>query len=82
MRPAEKEYLDFARMIDDRIDQDPALRPFLARAAETSIRLATIRAAGRGFHRAALRSRTCAGARASPGSPGNSSTSGRRASTP
>src|SRR5262249_15754891 len=38
--------LDFARMIDDRIDQDPALRPFLARTAETAIRLATIRAAG------------------------------------
>jgi len=33
-------------MIDDRIDQDPALRPFFARAAETGIRLATIRAAG------------------------------------
>jgi hypothetical protein len=43
---AEKEYLDFANMIDDRIDQDPALRPFFARAAETAIRLATIRAAG------------------------------------
>ena len=43
---AEKEYLDFAHMIDDRIDQDPALRPFFARAAETGIRLATIRAAG------------------------------------
>ena len=28
-KPAEKEYLDFARMVDDRIDQDPALRPFL-----------------------------------------------------
>ena len=51
---AEKEYLDFARMVDDRIDQDPALRPFLARAAETSIRLATIRAAGRDFCDAAV----------------------------
>jgi hypothetical protein len=52
--PAEKEYLDFSRMVDDRIDQDPALRPFLARAAETSIRLATIRAAGRDFCDAAI----------------------------
>jgi len=51
---AEKEYLDFARMVDDRIDQDPALRPFLARAAETAIRLATIRAAGRRFRAATL----------------------------
>src|SRR5215471_1651840 len=51
---AEKEYLDYARMIDDRIDQDPALRPFLARAAETAIRLATIRAAGRRFRAATL----------------------------
>ena len=53
-KPAEKEYLDFARMVDDRIDQDPALRPFLARAAETAIRLATIRAAGRGFRTATV----------------------------
>jgi bifunctional DNA primase/polymerase-like protein/uncharacterized protein DUF3987 len=51
---AEKEYLDFTRMVDDRIDQDPALRPFLARAAETAIRLATIRAAGRRFRAATL----------------------------
>src|SRR5262249_10426349 len=48
-KAAEKEYLDLARMVDDRIDQDPALRPFLARAAETAIRLATIRAAGHRF---------------------------------
>ena len=53
-KPAEKEYLDFARMVDDRIDQDPALRPFLARAAETAIRLATIRAAGCGFRAATV----------------------------
>jgi hypothetical protein len=51
---AEKEYLDFTRMVDDRIDQDPALRPFFARAAETAIRLATIRAAGRRFRTATV----------------------------
>jgi hypothetical protein len=51
---AEKEYLDFARMIDDRIDQDPALRPFLIRAAETAIRLATIRAVGIGYQSATV----------------------------
>jgi len=51
---AEKEYLDFANMIDDRIDQDPALRPFFARAAETGIRLATIRAAGDRLQTAAV----------------------------
>ena len=79
---AEKEYLDFARMVDDRIDQDPALRPFFARAAETAIRLATIRAAGRGFPPRKSRSKTCTGARASPGSPGNSCTSGPKASPP
>ena len=33
-------------MIDDRIDQNPSWRPFLARTVETAIRLATIRAAG------------------------------------
>ena len=53
-KPAEKEYLDFARMIDDRIDHDPALRAFFARATETAIRLATIRAAGHGFHHAEI----------------------------
>jgi hypothetical protein len=51
---AEKEYLEFARIIDDRIDQDPALRPFLTRAAETAIRLATIRAAGVGYQSAVV----------------------------
>ena len=53
-KAAEKEYLEFARMIDDRIDQDPALRPFLTRAAETAIRLATIRAAGVGYQSAVV----------------------------
>ena len=51
---AEKEYLDFTRMVDDRIDQDPALRPFFARTAETAIRLATIRAAGYRFRTATV----------------------------
>src|SRR5262245_14401103 len=50
-KAAEKEYLEFA---DDRIDQDPALRPFLTRAAETAIRLATIRAAGVGYQSAVV----------------------------
>jgi hypothetical protein len=49
---AEKEYLDFAYMIDDRIDQNSTLRPYLSRVAETAIRLATIRAAGIGFQAA------------------------------
>jgi hypothetical protein len=51
---AQREYLDFARMVDDRINQDPALRSFLARAGETAIRLATIRAAGRRFRSATV----------------------------
>jgi hypothetical protein len=51
---AEKEYLDFARMVDDRIDQNPKLHPFFARTAETAIRLATIRAAGYRFRHAAV----------------------------
>jgi hypothetical protein len=53
-KAAEKEYLDFTRMVDDRIDQDPALRPFFARTAETAIRLATIRAAGYRFRTATV----------------------------
>src|SRR5215471_20892349 len=53
-KAAEKEYFDFARMVDDRIDQDPALHAFFARTAETAIRLATIRAAGRRFRTATI----------------------------
>jgi hypothetical protein len=51
---AEKEYLDFSRIVRDRINQDLELRGFYARAAETAIRLATIRAAGRGFRNAEI----------------------------
>jgi uncharacterized protein DUF3987/bifunctional DNA primase/polymerase-like protein len=51
---AEKEYLNFAHMIHDRIDQDPALQPFFIRTAETAVRLATIRAVGLGFRQAAV----------------------------
>jgi hypothetical protein len=40
-------YADFARMVEQHIDEHPGSAPFLARCVETSIRLATIRAAGR-----------------------------------
>jgi len=53
-KTAENEYLDFGRMIDDRIDRNPSWRPFLARTVETAIRLATIRAAGIGYQSATI----------------------------
>src|SRR5215510_6403421 len=53
-KTAENEYLDFGRMIDDRIDQNTSWRPFLARTVETAIRLATIRAAGIGYQSATI----------------------------
>jgi hypothetical protein len=40
-------YADFGRMVEDHIDEHPDSAPYLARCVETSIRLATIRAAGR-----------------------------------
>jgi hypothetical protein len=40
-------YADFARMVEDHIDEHPSSAPYTARCVETSIRLATIRAAGR-----------------------------------
>jgi hypothetical protein len=40
-------YTDFSRMVGDQIDEHPDSAPYLARCVETSIRLATIRAAGR-----------------------------------
>jgi hypothetical protein len=40
-------YADFGRMVEQHIDEHPGEAPYLARCAETSIRLATIRAAGR-----------------------------------
>ena len=40
-------YQDFSRMLDTRMDADPAIKPYIARCSEIAIRLATIRAAGR-----------------------------------
>ena len=49
---AEQEFTDFTRMVDDYVEQQSHLHPYLMRAAETAIRLATIRAAGRSFQSA------------------------------
>jgi len=51
---ARREYLDFAHMVYDRTNQEPDLDPFFARAAETAIRLATIRAAGDRYQSATI----------------------------
>jgi hypothetical protein len=40
-------YKDFSRFVDDKGDKRPDIRDFISRCAETAIRLATIRAAGR-----------------------------------
>jgi hypothetical protein len=40
-------YAEFGRMVESHTDEHPASAPYLARCVETSIRLATIRAAGR-----------------------------------
>ena len=40
-------YCEFERMRDKYMDSEPELRPYIARAGEIAIRLATIRAAGR-----------------------------------
>jgi hypothetical protein len=40
-------YCEFERMRDEYMDREPELRPYIARAGEIAIRLATIRAAGR-----------------------------------
>jgi len=40
-------YRDFERMRDEYMDEKPAFRPYIARAGEIAVRLATIRAAGR-----------------------------------
>jgi hypothetical protein len=40
-------YRDFERMRDAHMDDEADLRPYLARAGEMAVRLATIRAAGR-----------------------------------
>jgi Bifunctional DNA primase/polymerase, N-terminal/Protein of unknown function (DUF3987) len=44
---AEACFADFARMVEQHTDEHPDSAPYLARCIETSIRLATIRAAGR-----------------------------------
>jgi Bifunctional DNA primase/polymerase, N-terminal/Protein of unknown function (DUF3987) len=44
---AEAHYADFARIVENHTDEHPGSAPYLARCVETSIRLATIRAAGR-----------------------------------
>jgi hypothetical protein len=43
-------YRDFERMRDEYMDEKPAFRPYIARAGEIGVRLATIRAAGRWGH--------------------------------
>jgi hypothetical protein len=40
-------YRDFERLRDEHMDDDPDLKPYIARAGEIAVRLATIRAAGR-----------------------------------
>jgi hypothetical protein len=45
--PAHACYREFTAMLDARMDNDPAIKPYIARCGETAIRLATIRAAGR-----------------------------------
>ena len=47
---AEGCYADFVRMLDGRMDNAPALKPYIARCGEIAVRLATIRAAGRWGH--------------------------------
>jgi Protein of unknown function (DUF3987) len=44
---AQAAYKDFSRFVDDEGDRRPEIRDFISRSAETAIRLATIRAAGR-----------------------------------
>jgi hypothetical protein len=43
-------YRDFEHMRDTYMDEKPAFRPYIARAGEIAVRLATIRAAGRWGH--------------------------------
>jgi hypothetical protein len=49
---AQDVYTEYARHIEKRMDQEPELEPFIARAGEIAVRLATIRAAGRWCHHA------------------------------
>jgi hypothetical protein len=47
-------YRDFERMRDDYMDEQSDFRPYVARAGEIAVRLATIRAAGRWGHGACI----------------------------
>jgi hypothetical protein len=47
-------YRNFERMRDEYMDEKPAFRPYVARAGEIAVRLATIRAAGRWCHGASV----------------------------
>ena len=49
---AQDVYTEYARHIEQRMDKEPELEPFIARAGEIAVRLATIRAAGRWCHHA------------------------------
>jgi hypothetical protein len=44
---AEDLYMDFARSVEKKIENEPSLESFIARSAEIAVRLATIRAVGR-----------------------------------
>jgi hypothetical protein len=46
-RAGQSLYADFERVHEDYMDAHPDLKPYIARAGEIAIRLATIRAAGR-----------------------------------
>jgi Bifunctional DNA primase/polymerase, N-terminal len=52
--PAAASYDDFERMRDEYMDEKPSFKPYIARAGEIAIRLATIRAAGRLGRRASI----------------------------
>jgi hypothetical protein len=47
-------YRDFEKMRDAKMDDEPDLQPYIARAGEIAVRLATIRAAGRWGHGATV----------------------------
>jgi Bifunctional DNA primase/polymerase, N-terminal/Protein of unknown function (DUF3987) len=53
-QPAAASYDDFERMRDEYMDEKPSFKPYIARAGEIAIRLATIRAAGRLGRRASI----------------------------
>jgi hypothetical protein len=51
---AKSAYADLAKTIEHEMDTKPELEPFIARAAEIGVRLATIRAVGRSGHGASV----------------------------